>query len=158
MKDIHPRVTFDWAFVQTSNAKLEEAECREKLVGMIGRSEFTLAMARRVLVLVSHRVEASRPAGYIGIEGLLQLLGSAMTLAKQNLPAKGFDAVKEFMISRLSHLKVLCTTPIPSGVLDCESACGRLVRHCQYFFQLLIVLSHPFSAVTLATGPCLVIS
>ena len=127
MKDIHLRATFDWAFAQTSNAKLGEAECREKLVGMIGRNEFTLAMARRVLVLVSHRVEASRRTGYVGIEGLLQLLGSAMTLAKQNLPPKGFDAAKEFMISRLGHLKVLCTTPIPSGVRDGESACGRLV-------------------------------
>ena len=96
-------------------------------MGMIGRSEFTLATVRRILVLVSHRVEASRPTGYIGIEGLLQLLGSAMTLARQKLPPKSFDAAKEFMISRLNHLKVLCTTPVHSCVLDGESACGRLV-------------------------------
>jgi hypothetical protein len=94
---------------------------------MIGRSEFTLAMVRRVLTLVCHRVEASRPTGYVGIEGLLQLLGSTMTLAKHKLPLKGFDAAKEFMILRLNHLKVLCTTLVPGGVRDGESVCDILV-------------------------------
>lgn len=127
LKDIYRRVTFDWAFIQTSNAKLGEAECREKLFDIIGRSEFTLAMARRVLTLVCHRVEASRPTGYVGIEGLLQLLGGVMSLAKKTLPLKGFDAAKEFMISRLDSLKVLCTTPVPNGIRDGESACSCLV-------------------------------
>lgn len=94
---------------------------------MIGRSELTLAVVKRVLTLVCHRVEASRLAGYVGIQGLLQLLGGVMALAKQYLPPKGFDAAKEFMISRLSHLKVLCTTPVPAGVRNGKSACGRLV-------------------------------
>jgi hypothetical protein len=43
------------------------------------------------------------------------------------LPPKGFDAAKEFMILRLNHLKVLCTTLVPSGVRDGESVCDRLV-------------------------------
>ena len=75
-------------------------------------------MVKRVLTLISHRVEASRPTGYVGIEGLLQLLEGAITQAKQNLPPQGFDAAKEFLTSRLNHFKVLCTTPVPSGIRD----------------------------------------
>lgn len=94
---------------------------------MIGRNEFTPSMVRRVLTLVCHRVEASRPTSYVGIEGALQLLGGVMVLAKQKLPPTGFDAAKEFMVSRLNHLKTLFTTPVSSGVRDGESACGCLV-------------------------------
>lgn len=124
---MHLRAAFDWAFVQTSNAKLGEAECRGKLIGMIGRSEFMLGMVKRALTLVCHRVEASRPTGYAGIEGVLQLLGDAMTLAKQKLSPKGFDAAKEFMISRLNNLKALCTSSVSGRVRDGESACVCLV-------------------------------
>ena len=120
---IYLRTTFDWAFIQTSNAKLEEVGCREKLVGALGRKELTIAMVKRVLILVCHRIEASRPTGYVGIEGPLQLLGGAMNLTKQTLPPQCFEAAKEFMISRLNHLKPLCTTSVPSRVRDGESAC-----------------------------------
>ena len=106
--------------------KLEDAECREKLIDVLGRSELTLATMKRVLTLVCHRVEASRPTGYVGIEGLLRFLGGAMSLAKQFLPPQGFDAAIEFMISRLNHLKVLCMTPVPSGVRDGGSTCSCL--------------------------------
>lgn len=127
MNRIHLRVTFDWALVQTSNAKLGEAECRNKLISMVQRSELTLATVKRVLTLVCHRVEASRQIGYVGIEGLLQFLGGVMTLAKQNLPSQGFDAAKEFMVSRLNHLKVLCMAPVPSGIRNGESTYGCVV-------------------------------
>jgi len=49
-----------------------------------------------------------------------------MALAKQKLPPQGFNAAKEFMISRLNHLKVLCMTPVPSGVRDGGSTCSCL--------------------------------
>ena len=125
MNHILPRITFDWAFIQTSNVKLEDAECREKLIDVLGRTELSLAMMKRVLTIVCHRVEASRPTGYIGIEGLLQLLGGALALAKQSLPPHDFDNMKEFMILRLNHLKVLCMTPVASSVRD-----GRCIRSC----------------------------
>lgn len=156
---IRPRTTFDWAFIQTSNVKLEEADCREKLIGILGRSELTLAMVKRVLTLVCHRVEASRPTSYVGIEGLLLLLGDSMTLAKQNLLPQDFDAAKEFMISRLNHFKVLCTTPVPSGTHDGESLvfawCNIVTND---FFQFSEALSHPSSAVTSTISPCSVTS
>jgi len=50
-----------------------------------------------------------------------------MTLVKQKLSIQCLDAVKEFMISRLSHLKALCTTSVSGGVRDGESACVCLV-------------------------------
>ena len=103
--------------------KFGEPECREKLIAIFGRSELTLAMVKRVLTLVCHRVGASRPTGYVGIEGLLQLLGNAMVLAKQKLPPQSFDSAKEFMILRLNHLKVLYTTPVPTGARDGKPAC-----------------------------------
>jgi len=141
------RTAFDWAFIQTSNAKLEEAECREELIGVLGRGELTLAMTKRVLTLVSHRVEASRPAGYVGIEGLLQLLGGAMTLAKQNLLPQGFDAAKEFMISRLNHLKVLYTTPVSGSVRDSASTRSCLVyRRNQHFSVLRTTFASTFGS------------
>jgi len=120
LNHIHLRAAFDWAFVQTSNAKLGETECREKLIGILKRSELTLGTVKRVLTLACHRVGASRSTGYVGIEGLLQLLGGAMTLAKQSLSPQCFDAAKEFMVPRLNHLNALCTTPAPSGVCDGE--------------------------------------
>lgn len=123
MKCVHLRAAFDWAFVQTSNAKFGEAECREKLISMIG--DLTLPVVKRVLTLVCHRVEAVRRAGYVGIEGLLWLLGDVMILAKQNSTPKGLDTLKEFIISRLSHLRALCTTPVPRSVRDGEFACDR---------------------------------
>ena len=86
----------------------------------------TLPVVKRVLTLICHRVEAARKAGYVGIEGLLWLLGDVMTLAKQNFAPKGLDAVKEFVISRLNRLKVLCTTPVPRSIRDGEPACNRL--------------------------------
>ena len=86
----------------------------------------TLPMVKRVLTLVCHRVEAARRAGYVGIEGLLWFLGDVMILAKQGLAPKGLDTLKEFVISRLSYLRVLCTTPVPRSVRDGESACDRL--------------------------------
>ena len=73
----------------------------------------------------------------MGIEGLLYLLEGAMALAKQNLPPQSFDAAKEFMVSRLNHLNVLCTTPVPSGVRDGRSACSCLVQCCDQYFSAL---------------------
>lgn len=102
---------------------------RENLIGILARSELTLSVVKRVLTVICHRVEASRPAGYVGIEGLLLFLGSFMTLAKQNLPLQCLDAPKEFMISRLNHLRVMCMTPVPSGVRDGKLACGCLVYY-----------------------------
>jgi len=87
---------------------------------MLERSEITLGMVKRVMTLVCHRVGASRPSDYVGIEGLLQLLGGAMALAKQSLLPQCFNAAKEFMISRLNHLNALCTTPVPGGFRDGE--------------------------------------
>lgn len=124
MKCIDPSAAFDWAFVQTFNAKYGEAECREKLISMIGG--LTLSAVKRVLTLICHRVKAARQSGYVGIEGLLRLLGDIMTLAKQSLAPKDLDAVKEFIISRLNHFKVLCTTPVPRSIRDGEPACDRL--------------------------------
>jgi hypothetical protein len=80
--------------------------------------------------MVNHRVEASRPTGYVGIEGLLQLLGGAMTLAKRDLPPQCFEAAKEFMVLRLKHLRVLCMTSVPSGVRDGEFSHGHFAQHC----------------------------
>jgi hypothetical protein len=121
---VYPRASFYWAFIQTSNASLEKVECREKLISMLTRSELTLPVVKRILVALCHRVGASRPAKYAGIEGLLQLLGSAMALANQDLQPQCFYAVKEFMILRLNHMKVFCETPLPSGVRDGKSLCG----------------------------------
>ena len=117
------RAGFYWAFVQTSNAKLGIAGSREKLIGILARNEFTLSVVKRVLTMICHRVEASRAAGYVGIEGLLQFLEGVMTLAKQNLSLQNLDVLKEFMISRLNHLRVMCMTPVPNGVHD-----GKLGR------------------------------
>ena len=137
MNHILLRTTFDWAFIQTSNAQLEGAECREKLIDVLGKGELTPAMMKRVLTLACHRVEASRPTGYVGIEGLLQLLGGAMALAEEKLPPQGFDAAKEFMTSRLNRFKTLCTTPVPSGVRDGGSICSCLVQRCNGHFSVL---------------------
>lgn len=84
-------------------------------------------MVKRILTLFCHRVEASRPSGYVGIKGLLQLLASTMTVVKQNLLPPAFDAVKELVIVRLSQLKALCMTSVPSDVRDGESVCDYLV-------------------------------
>lgn len=125
---------------------------------MLRRSDLTLAMTKRVLMLVCHRIEASRPTGYVGIEGVLQLFGDAMTLAKRTLPPQGFDAAKDFMILQLNHLTALCTTPVPSGVCDGESPCGFWCNIVTNVFQSLEVLLHPFSGVTSTIGPYLVAS
>ena len=100
------------------------AEFREKLIGILTQRELTLSMMKRVLTVIYHRAEASKLAGYVGIEGLLQFLGIVMTLAKQNLPPRCLDTLKEFMVSRLNHLRVLCTTSVSSGVRDGELTCG----------------------------------
>ena len=103
---------------------------------MVGRSELTLAAVKRVLTVVCHRIEASRPISYVGIEGLLQLLGGVMTLVKHNSPPQAFDTAKEFMVSRLNHLKALCMTPVPSPVHDGEPVCGYSVLQCyRYSFS-----------------------
>jgi hypothetical protein len=103
------------------------AGSREKLIGILARSELTLLMVKRVLIMILHRVEASRPAGYVRIEGLLQFLGSVMILVKQNLPPQCLHALKEFMISRLNPLRVMCMTSVPNGVRDGMFTCGCLV-------------------------------
>jgi hypothetical protein len=92
---------------------------------------------RQVLTMTCHRVEASRPTGYVGIEGLLELLGGIMALAKQNLRPPCLDAVKEFMILRLNNLRVLCMTSVPSGVRDGEFVCGFLMHHYNHIFPAL---------------------
>lgn len=102
-------------------------EYREKLIGMLSRREFTLLMVKRVLTMICHRLEASRPTGYVGIEGLLQFLGSAMDLAKQNLQPRHLDTAKEFMILRLNHLRTLCVTSVPRSIRDGELACSLSV-------------------------------
>lgn len=100
---------------------------REKLIAILARNELTLPVVKRVLITIFHRVEASRPAGYIRIEGLLEFLGSVMTLAKQNLPLQCLHPLKEFMVSRLNPLRALCVTSVPNGVRDGKFSCGRLV-------------------------------
>jgi hypothetical protein len=102
-------------------------EYREKLIGMLPRCEFNPLMVKRVLTMICHRVEASRPTGYVDIEGLLQFLGSAMDLAKQNLQPRHLDTVKEFMVLRLNHLRTLCMTSVPRSVRDGELACNLSV-------------------------------
>lgn len=155
---VHFRASFYWAFVQTSNAKLAEAECREKLLGMLGRNELTLPAVKQVLTVVCHRVEASRPMGYVGIEGLLQLLGSVMTLAKKKLSPRCFESAKEFMISRLNHLRVLCMSSVPIGVRDGQLSVVLSVVLQLTFFQPLRKLLRPFSAMTSMTECCSEIS
>lgn len=128
------RAGFYWGFVQTSNEKLRETGCQEKLISMLAQKELTLPMVKRVLTTVCHRLEVSRSTGYIGTEGLLQFLGGFMTLAKRNLLPQHFYVAKEFMISRLNNLKVLCMTPVPDGVRDGKSSCG-LVQRCNRGFS-----------------------
>ena len=122
VKPAYLRAVFYWAFIQTSNARLRITGSREKLVGVLTQGELTLPIVKRVLTMICHRVEASRPTGYLGIEGLLQFLGSVMTLAGQNLPSSCLDATKEFMISRLNPLRVMCMTSVTSDVRDGKPA------------------------------------
>ena len=79
-------------------------------------------MLKRILITIFHRIEASRPAGYVRIEGLLQFFGSVITLIKQNLPPQYLHTLKEFMVSRLNPLKALCMTSVPNGVRGGEFA------------------------------------
>lgn len=123
IKLVYLRAGFYWAFVQTSNAKFGMAGSRQRLIRVLARNELTLPVMKRVLTMICHRVGASRPAGYVGIEGLLQFLEGVMTLAKQHISPQSLNALKEFMISRLNHLRAMCMTSVPSGVRD-----GKLAR------------------------------